>query len=697
MKHTWFVPAISLVAACQLDAQPRQNWFPLSDMTTVGVYYYPEAWPESQWARDMANIKKLGMEFVHMGEFAWTFMEPQEGKHDFRWLDANVDLAARQGLKVVLCTPTPTPPVWLVRKHPEVLMIDSRGRRMNHGSREHACWSVPKYREYTEKIVSQIGLRYGSNPAVWGWQIDNELSHYSKNYCYCNFCRDKFRAWLRKKYENVDNLNRDWGNSFWSQMYSSFSEIDLPNEEELPQQANPHAKLDFQRWFAEEAADFLRFQAEILRRYTKTQWVTTNYMTMHRQLNPALSAKDLDVITWTHYPVHGNLNTGPLGFRMGDAAIMSFMHDFTRPLTGLFGLMELQPGQVNWGEVNPWPYPGAIRMWIHRAFAAGAQIVCTYRYRQPLSGGELYHSGLVLTDGVTPSPGGREYSQAMSEIRKLRESFRPGARPPQAYAARKAGFLYSYDAFWDIGNHTQTTRWDTQAHVLRHYNALKTLGAPVDVITEEREFSSYPFLIAPAYQLVDKELIERFRKYSEQGGHLILTTRTGHKDRRGHLWEAMWAEPIYDLIGARIPIYDLLPAPHTGTVRMGQVSWSWGSWADILEPGQGTTTLATYTDQFYAGKAAATTRKLGKGSVTYIGPDTLGGEFEKEVYRRVYAAAGVATERFPNQFIVDWRDGFWIATNFTEKPVPIPGSPKARILIGDREVAPAGVTVWMEQ
>ena len=82
----------------------------------IGVYYYPEAWPSNQWARDIANIKKLNLEFVHMGEFAWAFMEPKEGKFDFAWLDRNIQLCADQGLKVVLCTPSPTPPVWLVGK-----------------------------------------------------------------------------------------------------------------------------------------------------------------------------------------------------------------------------------------------------------------------------------------------------------------------------------------------------------------------------------------------------------------------------------------------------------------------------------------------------------------------------------------------------------------------------------------------------
>src|ERR1700732_2975924 len=76
------------------------DWFPAADLMTIGVYYYPEAWPESQWARDMANMRKLGMEFVHMGEFAWAFMEPEEGKYQFDWLEKNVALATQHGMKV---------------------------------------------------------------------------------------------------------------------------------------------------------------------------------------------------------------------------------------------------------------------------------------------------------------------------------------------------------------------------------------------------------------------------------------------------------------------------------------------------------------------------------------------------------------------------------------------------------------------
>src|ERR1017187_927969 len=679
------------------EAATGSSPFPQSDLMRIGVYYYPEAWPSNQWARDIANIKKLNLEFVHMGEFAWAFMEPEEGKFDFAWLDRNIQLCADQGLKVVLCTPSPTPPVWLSEKHPEILMVDADGRTMLHGTRQQGNWSSDEYRKYVGKIVEELGKRYGNDPRVWGWQLDNELSHYGKEPSYDDASQAKFRLWLKNKYGTIDRLNEAWGDAFWSQMYQNFDQIRIPNSKELVAQINEHAELDAQRWFADEAADYLRFQTGILRKYCgHRQWITSNFMHMFNAVNPALLRDDFEIITWTHYPAHGNLNEGPLGFRLGGAAEMSFSHDFHRSINGFEGLMELQPGQVNWGDVNPQPYPGAIHLWIMRAFAADAKIVCTYRYREPLFGAEQYHYGLVGTDGVTPTPGGEQYSQAAQEIALLRKNLRADAKEPAAYAARRTALLYNVESRWDIDDHKQTVRWDTMGHILKSYRALKRLGAPVDVITEEKDFSKYPFLVVPACQLVDEKLVQRWKDYAEQGGHLIITCRTGQKDRRGHLWEGPWAMPILDLIGAKIKFYDTLPAPNSGKVKAGRQTYDWVSWGEVLELREGTTALASYTDQFYAGGVAAVTRKLGKGTVTYIGVDSQTGGLEAQLIRDVFQRAGVAVENLADGFLVDWRDGFWVATNFTEKPQRAPIPKKAKVLIGTTAVPIAGVTVWQE-
>ena len=341
---------LSLGAACTAQTasqQQLQSWFPANQLITIGVYYYPEAWPESQWERDIANIKKLGFEYIHLAEFAWAFMEPTEGNYQFGWLDKVVAIAQRNGLKVVLCTPSATPSAWLSKSHPEILMINAEGLRMEHGSREQADWSSPVYRQYVEKIDAKLAGHYGSNPTVWGWQLDNELSHYGQGVSCAPPSRIKFRAWLREKYGTIDRLNTDWGNAFWSQMYSDFDQIEMPNQRNLVAGVNPHAMLDLHRWCASETADNLRFQTAVLRRSVKNQWITTNFMMNFDRVNPALSEKDLDIMSFTMYPVSGGLFRGELGYRMGDPAVIGFTHDFMRNLGGgIEGPMELQPGQV---------------------------------------------------------------------------------------------------------------------------------------------------------------------------------------------------------------------------------------------------------------------------------------------------------------------------------------------------------------
>jgi beta-galactosidase len=218
----------------------------------------------------------------------------------------------------------------------------------------------------------------------------------------------------------------------------------------------------------------------------------------------------------------------------------------------------------------------------------------------------------------------------------------------------------------------------------------------VDVITEDKDFNPYPFLVVPACQLVDEKLVQRWKEYVEQGGHLILTCRTGQKDRNGHLWEGPWAVPILDLIGAKIKFYDTLPEPYAGKVQAGKQTYDWATWAEVLEPQSGTTALAHYTDQYYAGGVAAVTRSLGQGTVTYIGVDSQTGELEAQLIRGVFQRAAVPVENFANGFLVDWRDGFWVATNFTEKSQRAPIPKHAKILIGTADVPTAGVTVWQE-
>jgi beta-galactosidase len=703
MKHASLSAIKKLIAAlaCLLlcstltFAQKAEKFFNKADLMQVGTYYYPEQWPKEDWARDIKRIGELGFDFTHFAEFAWSTMEPEEGKYDFTWLDEAVRLAGENHLKVIMCTPSPAPPVWLTKKHPEILMVNADGRTMVHGARQQASWSSELYRQYVDKIVTQLAKRYGKNKIISGWQIDNEPSHYGNEYDFSANAQKRFRQWLQAKYKTIDALNASWGNAFWSLTYNNFDQIDCPNGKELVAQPNPHAVLDFKRFTSNEAATFVLDQQTTLRKYIDNgQWVTTNIMSDYPPVDPHGMA-GLDFLTYTKYLVAGlSDGTGDQGFRLGSYLSIGFSNDFIRPITGVTGVMELQPGQVNWGKYNSQPMPGAVRMWIYHVFAGGNKFVCTYRYRQPLFGGEQYHNGIMKADGINVSRSGAEYITAIKEMAQLKKAYKPNTPEPAAHKARRTAILYNADNRWEMDNQPQTNQWDYMRHMMKYYGVLKSFGAPVDYIDEQTDFSKYPVMVAPAYQLLDAKLVARWKQYVEQGGHLILSSRTGEKDREARIWEAKFAAPIYSLLGIKELYYDHLPENRMAKVSMDGKLFNWNNWGDVLQGAAPDTKMALYNDQFYKGETAVVNRKLGKGTVTYIGPDTDDGKLEKEVMKKVYRNAGIPIMDLPEGVTVEWRDGFWVGLNYSSASQVLPVPAGSQVLIGTKTLPPAGVVVW---
>uniref|UniRef100_UPI00325FEBAB beta-galactosidase n=1 Tax=uncultured Planktomarina sp. TaxID=1538529 RepID=UPI00325FEBAB len=113
---------------------------------SLGVCYYPEHWPEEIWARDAQQMVETGLTWVRIGEFAWSRLEPQPGQFDWGWLDRAIATLGQAGLKVILGTPTATPPRWMLDKYPDMLGHTSAGAIRKFGSRRHYCFSHAPYR-----------------------------------------------------------------------------------------------------------------------------------------------------------------------------------------------------------------------------------------------------------------------------------------------------------------------------------------------------------------------------------------------------------------------------------------------------------------------------------------------------------------------------------------------------------------------
>ncbi|MGN8071047.1 beta-galactosidase [Mucilaginibacter sp. 22184] len=677
-----------------LKAQETNKFFPEKDLVTTGIYYYPEHWSESQWERDIKTISEMGFEFVHLAEFAWFKMEPEEGRFDFTWLDKVVALCAKYHLKVLLCTPSATTPTWMRINYPETFVMDGHYIRAENGTRGLESIVNPKFRGYVKRIVAEMGKRYGQNKNVMGWQIDNEpgaVSDYSPS------SQEAFRTWLKNKYKTVDELNNAWGAAFWSQWFNSFDQVIIPNTNLVGWWGNnPHALLDFKRYSADAQAGFLDFQADVLRSYvSKAQFVTTNYTAVCTGSDPNRTKK-LDFAAYTAYPNGGSDNIGESGFRLGNSDVVLFASEYYKSVGGVSGVLEIQPGPVNWGSYNPLLLPGTVRLWLYHSFAAGGKIACSYRFRQILYGAEQYHAGVIQTDGITASQGGKDYMQFMKEATELRKQYKPGMSMPAKLAARSTAILWNVENYWSIDRQKQTGQWNTWDYPVKYLKTARSLGAPVDVIQETADLSKYKVVIVPAYEMIDSALVKKWNDYVTGGGHLVITCRTGTKDRRGHFWEGETAMHLSNLIGAHISQTDMLSSYGKGDILMDSNHYPWHSWADLLTPDDRTEVLATYNNQFYKGKAAVVEHHIGKGVVTYIGVDTDDSKLEKGILRKIYKDNGATTEDYPPGVFVYWRDGFYTALNYSSENYPVSLPDKAKILIGEKTLKPAGVLVWTE-
>lgn len=487
----------------------------------LGVCYYPEHWPREWWRDDARRMREMGLSQVRIGEFAWSRIEPEPGRFDWSWLDEAVEILHGAGLSIVMCTPTATPPKWLVDTMPDMLALDTQARPRRFGSRRHYCFSHPGYRVESQRITRAMAERYGNHPAVIAWQIDNEFGCHETTLSGSAAALREFRCWLSARYTDIQTLNAAWGNVFWSMEYRSFEEIELPVL--TVTEPNPAHVLDYRSFSSAQVVSFNAAQCRILRECSPGRDLTHNFMGFVTDFDHHAVAADLDIAAWDSYP---------LGFleqfwfsddekqryaRQGHPDVAAFHHDLYRGAgRGRWWVMEQQPGPVNWARYNPAPLPGMVRLWSLEAIAHGAEVVSYFRWRQAPFAQEQMHAGLLRPD--------RHDDVAADEVREVAAAIT--TLGDIGVPTSPVALVFDYLAQWVTETQPQGEGFSALRQTFEWYSALRQIGIDVDIVPSTADLASYSLVLVPCLPILDDVFVQRLSAVTVP---VLIGPRTGSK------------------------------------------------------------------------------------------------------------------------------------------------------------------------
>lgn len=590
-----------------------------------GGDYNPEQWPEAVWHDDVRLMREAGVNLATVGVFSWALLEPRPGAYDFGWLDRVLDLLAANGIHADLATATASPPPWMATRYPESLPVTREGVRLVHGARQQYCPSSPVYREAAARLVRALATRYRDHPALALWHINNEYGcHVSE--CYCDVSAEAFRAWLRARYRTLDALNAAWGTAFWSQHYGAWEEILPPRA--APTFSNPTQQLDFRRFSSDALLECFEMEQGILREVTPEIPITTNFMGFFKPLDYWRWAERMDVVSDDSYP-DPNDPDAPIHRAMTSDLMRSLGRG--RPWL----LMEQTPSQVNWRPQNALKRPGQMRLWSLQALARGADGILFFQWRAAQAGAEKFHGAMVPHVGTERSRAWREVAALGSELQGL-DGLLGGETPA------RVAIVLDWPSWWAVEQ-------DSKPHaglrvleqVLAYYRPLYAANIAVQFLPPDADPTPFDVVLVPNLYMASAGVGERYERYVESGGTVIMSFFSGIVDEADHICLGGYPAPFRRMLGIRVEEFD----PY-GPERRNTIVGSDGQhfecdlWSDVIDL-EGAEALATFVGDFYAGRPAVTRHSLGAGVAYYLGTRPAPA-YMAELLGRVLAEKGIA-------------------------------------------------------
>jgi beta-galactosidase len=598
---------------------------PRFDHILYGASYYHEYMPYERLDKDVQMMEEAGINVVRMGESSWGLWEPQEGHFEFGWMDRIIDRMHRAGISVILGTPTYSIPAWLYRKHPEILVTRLGGEKATYGLRQNMGITNPTYLFYAERVIRQILEHYKANPAIIGYQIDNETTSYGTA---GSNVQAGFVDYLKKKFGKADELNRVWGLNYWGQRINDWDE--LPPRDGA---RNPGYKLEWERYQHKIVTDFLAWQAGLVNEYKRPdQFICHNFVGgVRTELDQYAVAKSLDIVGVNPY---APWSVGP---DADDGEEWALSGDFCRSLKRQnYLITETNAQSIGWDSKTQFPpYDGQLRLNVYSHLSSGANMVAYWHWHSLHYGQETYWKG-VLSHDLDPNRAYAEVKQTAHELREI------GSRLVNLKKENKVAILYSIDSFHGLQYMPFDDRVNYMTVLHQMHNALYRQNVGVDfVFPESTELSSYKVIVVPPLYIADDALLERLVEYVKDGGNLVLAFKSGFANEFSTVRWKKAPGPLREAAGfyyqefANIKEQLKLKGDPYRVGADNNVS----VWAEFIVP-EAAQPLAYYDHQFYGRFPAITRNKYGKGSLTYEGT-FLSDRLQEKVLLEVLGLAGL--------------------------------------------------------
>ncbi len=616
----WAAMILALVVG--IPAATRADEPVRLDTILYGASYYLEYMPVERLDKDVDLMAKAGLTFIRVGESSWGVLEPEDGRFDFDWLGRVLDRLHAAGIKVILGTPTYSIPAWLYKAHPEIQVRQINRPRYTYGLRQMSDVTHPIYRRYAERIIRRLVGRFRDHPAVIGYQLDNEMHPSGTADAHVQAA---FRDHVKTKFGTPEALNRAWGLNYWGQRLNTFDE--LPPRDGI---LNPGYKLEWERFQQQIAADFLAWQAAIVRELRRPgQFVTHDFVGgLPGDVDQTEIAKCLDVVSTNVYFATQNDFSGEE---------IAFSGDLNRSLKRRnYFVTETNAQTTGWDSAGQFPpYDGQLRLAALAHVTSGADLVAYWHWHSLHYGQETYWKG-VLGHDLEP---GRVYA----EVRRIAGDLKRVGPELAGLAKRnRVAILFSLDS-WNALRDMPFDRSVDYLTVLQGmYRALYRLNVETDfAFPSSRSFDDYDLLLVPPLYIADDALLERLSKYVENGGHLLLAFKSGFCDGNATVRLTTAPGPLRTACGFSYGEFTNLKAPlglKGGPFGAGEAAAA-SVWAEYLIP-EKALSLAHYDHPVLGAFPAVTRNAFGRGSVTYEGTH-LSDRARDILLRDVLKAAGI--------------------------------------------------------